>query len=729
MDTIPTYWEFDFYHTIPGNTICLSPTPHIYDGIPGGKDNIKYICQGKQFYVCLTNDGRVYSWGDNKNGQLGLGSIYSNIGTPTEIEGLCNIVSLNCGYCHCIAMSQTGIVYTWGLNSQGQCIIDSTYTSRPCVVNKYDIEKGVHSCCKYEIMNLICSRVNEVPIFLNSYKKKISDFNYDFRMFIEKGGKLHMHPINKDYEIPNECIVYPVCADGYICSQVLHYKLKTSGCKYLVNPHGSVYGNDPETQKKFKYNTTEFKTQFSYILGTKCVSRAGDEEDEDYFDVDYYANKIPERKLLYICMDDQSLEVVINRLTNLNNSLQNVTILRFEQYNIRPFLDINYNLELLLHDMFVFEDKNSINICMYDSLKNVPVRIQKCILGDMDNDIRLSWHTGYELYQVDEKFDLYELECSRVIFDLLELRIISNLVYTNVRHKKKLQLNLLFMAHLLKINEKSSTELLELYFDLGLLDSIIVEKNRGQCYRDITSKLLERRNVVEYVLPEDCLTLIINNLKKVRMRVSTPVQKCLVEPIYQRLNIPVDSLMPFETAYDVLNTLMKHICVNLKKLLLRDFIADEFNTKGNSLFHFISNILLNDTRSLVKLQVLKLLVGMLQLNFTTLNSWWDHKGGIQLQMKLFFDIYSESRNDIFLHWMKSSFIMVLSGSSPELLLRYDFVKLVKTSYLTKPCLKPHISPIVEFLQSMDCERFNCLKEECDWDEFYMNVYLYDQLLQ
>ncbi|OQS03273.1 hypothetical protein THRCLA_04429 [Thraustotheca clavata] len=64
-------------------------------------------------------DGRVYAWGSNSNGQLGLGDSSSNsVITPRVIQDLRGnyICAVACGDSHSLALSSQGSVYSWGCN-------------------------------------------------------------------------------------------------------------------------------------------------------------------------------------------------------------------------------------------------------------------------------------------------------------------------------------------------------------------------------------------------------------------------------------------------------------------------------------------------------------------------------------------------------------------------------------------------------------------------------------
>jgi E3 ubiquitin-protein ligase HERC4 len=69
---------------------------------------------GGQFSVVLTESNKVYSWGSNHFGQLGVGTNVKMSSTPDIVgtlrrSGTCHIV---CGYSHCVALLKTEQVST-----------------------------------------------------------------------------------------------------------------------------------------------------------------------------------------------------------------------------------------------------------------------------------------------------------------------------------------------------------------------------------------------------------------------------------------------------------------------------------------------------------------------------------------------------------------------------------------------------------------------------------------
>lgn len=74
--------------------------------------------------VALKDDGTVWTWGSNSNGQLGDGNTtLSNI--PVKVVGLPDVVlpgmiAIAAGYDYTVALGSDNTVWTWGSNSNGQ---------------------------------------------------------------------------------------------------------------------------------------------------------------------------------------------------------------------------------------------------------------------------------------------------------------------------------------------------------------------------------------------------------------------------------------------------------------------------------------------------------------------------------------------------------------------------------------------------------------------------------
>lgn len=72
-------------------------------------------------HMLLLGSGRVWSYGLNHRGQLGLGDLQTRL-DPVIVEALDGVPfgDISCGNWHNLALSQFGDVYSWGWNADGQ---------------------------------------------------------------------------------------------------------------------------------------------------------------------------------------------------------------------------------------------------------------------------------------------------------------------------------------------------------------------------------------------------------------------------------------------------------------------------------------------------------------------------------------------------------------------------------------------------------------------------------
>lgn len=97
-----------------------------------GLNNIKQISAGGRHLLALTNDGKVYVFGINGAGQLGLGH-NDNIETPTLLE-LDNISEVSAGREHSLLLDINGQVYSFGDNSYGQLGLGDNFNRNKPIV-------------------------------------------------------------------------------------------------------------------------------------------------------------------------------------------------------------------------------------------------------------------------------------------------------------------------------------------------------------------------------------------------------------------------------------------------------------------------------------------------------------------------------------------------------------------------------------------------------------------
>jgi len=84
-----------------------------------GLSGMTAVAAGSGHTVALKNDGTVWAWGNNSNGQLGDGSAASK-NTPVQVSGLYSMTAVAAGSGHTVALKNDGTVWAWGNNSTGQ---------------------------------------------------------------------------------------------------------------------------------------------------------------------------------------------------------------------------------------------------------------------------------------------------------------------------------------------------------------------------------------------------------------------------------------------------------------------------------------------------------------------------------------------------------------------------------------------------------------------------------
>ncbi|MFX3646856.1 MAG: hypothetical protein ACE3K2_16415 [Paenibacillus sp.] len=100
-------------------------------------NKIKDVSAGTYFTVALKSDGTVWSWGLNNEGQLGDGTRQTR-SAPVQVVGqygkgfLDQVVAIESGDKHTLALRADGTVWSWGSNSSGQAGIKwNSYSNSP----------------------------------------------------------------------------------------------------------------------------------------------------------------------------------------------------------------------------------------------------------------------------------------------------------------------------------------------------------------------------------------------------------------------------------------------------------------------------------------------------------------------------------------------------------------------------------------------------------------------
>lgn len=116
--------------------------------LPAGTARVKSIAAGGDFAFAVTARSALFGWGANPDGELGNGSTKSRVApvrVPVHLPGapVGRITSLVAGCAHTLALTSTGTVLAWGLNSAGELGNGSTrQRTRPVRV---DLPRGTRA--------------------------------------------------------------------------------------------------------------------------------------------------------------------------------------------------------------------------------------------------------------------------------------------------------------------------------------------------------------------------------------------------------------------------------------------------------------------------------------------------------------------------------------------------------------------------------------------------------
>lgn len=80
------------------------------------------VAAGNHHTLCITESGNLWAWGCNREGQLGLGSLLIESPEPRLVASLkdVKVTEVAAGAQHSLAVTSTGEVYSWGCGDSGR---------------------------------------------------------------------------------------------------------------------------------------------------------------------------------------------------------------------------------------------------------------------------------------------------------------------------------------------------------------------------------------------------------------------------------------------------------------------------------------------------------------------------------------------------------------------------------------------------------------------------------
>ncbi|KAK3509891.1 hypothetical protein QTP70_018508 [Hemibagrus guttatus] len=83
------------------------------------RGSIKMLAAGSNTSAAITQDGKLYIWGDNSEGQIGLGE-EEGTSTPRELYVEKRVTWISCGYYHSAFVTEDGALFTFGERDSGK---------------------------------------------------------------------------------------------------------------------------------------------------------------------------------------------------------------------------------------------------------------------------------------------------------------------------------------------------------------------------------------------------------------------------------------------------------------------------------------------------------------------------------------------------------------------------------------------------------------------------------
>ncbi len=133
-------WGINTNGQLGNGTTTTSNVPVQVSSFGAGSATPKMVAAGNSHTLAILTDGTVWAWGSNSKGQLGHHSLAAQNTTPWQVmispstpTYITNGVSVSGGVDFAMALTSAGTVYTWGDNSLGQLGLGSGATSTKTV--------------------------------------------------------------------------------------------------------------------------------------------------------------------------------------------------------------------------------------------------------------------------------------------------------------------------------------------------------------------------------------------------------------------------------------------------------------------------------------------------------------------------------------------------------------------------------------------------------------------
>jgi hypothetical protein len=144
---------------IGNDTTTSSNTLYPYEIV--SLPNIIKVSSGRYFNLALDETGGIWFWGGNEQGQAGDGTIANIVTTPTNTFGLNNVLDMEAGDYTAYLKRSDGYIWGSGINDQGQLGINSIVTPKPLIEK---VVKTDGNCCLENIQSFAANKDNFVGL-------------------------------------------------------------------------------------------------------------------------------------------------------------------------------------------------------------------------------------------------------------------------------------------------------------------------------------------------------------------------------------------------------------------------------------------------------------------------------------------------------------------------------------------------------------------------------------
>ncbi|KAM9493367.1 retinitis pigmentosa GTPase regulator b [Clarias gariepinus] len=109
---------------------------------------IKMLAAGSNTSAAITQDGKLYVWGDNTEGQIGLGK-EEGTSTPRELHIGRRVMWISCGYYHSAFVTEDGALFTFGERDSGKLGLSTAQ------VPNHKVPQQVEGICE-KVLQVAC---------------------------------------------------------------------------------------------------------------------------------------------------------------------------------------------------------------------------------------------------------------------------------------------------------------------------------------------------------------------------------------------------------------------------------------------------------------------------------------------------------------------------------------------------------------------------------------------